>query len=104
MNRCLGLLVSLLLAAGAAHAQFRAIPPEAKRGEIRHLQEMLVEINGKAMRLAPAAQIRDAANLIVMPVAVPAGALVKYTQDAQGLVTRVWILSPQEAAQRDRPQ
>jgi hypothetical protein len=93
--------LALAFASITAHAQFRHIPADAKRGEIRHLQEMIVEIDGKAMRLAPGAQIRDASNLIVLPVAVPGGALVKYTRDTQGYVTRVWILTPQEAAQPD---
>ncbi len=101
MTRVAALLVSLALAAGAAHAQNRPIPADAKRGEIRHLQEMLVAINGERMRLAPGAQIRDATNLIVLPTALPRDALVKYLRDAQGDVTRVWILTPQEAAQPD---
>ena len=89
------------LAAAAAQAQFRSIPAEAMRGEMRHVQAMSVEIDGKAMRLAPGAQIRDPENLIMLPTAVPAGVLVKYTLDAQGLVSRVWVLSPAEAARLD---
>jgi len=93
--------LALAFASITAHAQLRHIPADAERGEIRHLEEMLVQINGKPMRLAPGAQIRDASNLIVLPIAVPAGALVKYTRDTQGYVTRVWILTPQEAVQPD---
>jgi len=84
-----------------AWGQFRSIPVEAKRGEIRSLGNMDVEIYGKAMRLSPGAQIRDAGNMIVLPTAVPAGAKVKYQLDPQNLVNRVWILSPQEVAQPD---
>ena len=95
------LLIWLMLSVtAAAHAQLRTIPEAAKRGEIRHLQDMVVEISGKRQRLAPGAQIRDAANRIVMPAALPPGAPVKYVVDAAGLVRRVWILTPQEAAQR----
>jgi hypothetical protein len=65
---------------------------------------MDVEIDGKAMRLSPGAQIRDAGNMIVLPTAVPAGAKVKYQLDPQNLVNRVWILSPQEVAQPDPRQ
>jgi len=82
-------------------AQVRSIPAAAKRGEIRHLQDMLIEIDGKRMMLAPGAQIRNGANLIIVPTALPPGALVKYLVDAQGMVSRVWILTPQEAAQPD---
>jgi hypothetical protein len=99
IRRLLFLLV--LLAPLLAAAQFRSIPKEAKRGEIRSLGQMDVEIDGKKMRLAPGAQIRDAGNLVVLPTAVPAGARVKYVLDAQSMVHRVWILSPQEAAQPD---
>ena len=82
-------------------AQTRAIPPTAKRGEIRHVQDMLVEINGRRMLLAPGAQIRNSANLIIVPSALPSGAYVKYLVDAQGMVSRVWILTRQEAARPD---
>ena len=101
MLRTLLLAVALAFSFGA-QAQLRSIPAQAKRGEIRHLQDMLVEINGRPMRLAAGAQIRDASNLIVQPVALPPGALVKYTLDAQGGVFRVWILTAQEASQPDR--
>ena len=87
-----------------ALAQFRNIPADAKRGEIRHLGQMDVEINGKTMRLAPGAQIRDAGNLVVLPTALPAGARVKYQLDKQDMVYRVWILSPQETAEPDLKQ
>ena len=100
MIRVLLLILGLAVSIGV-QAQLRSIPTPAKRGEIRHVQETLVEINGKRMRLASGAQIRDASNLIVQPVALPRGALVRYTVDAQGDVFRVWILSAQEAAQPD---
>jgi tRNA-2-methylthio-N6-dimethylallyladenosine synthase len=47
------------------------------------------------------AQIRDGRNMIVVPHAVPRGSLVKYHARHQGRSGRVWILSPQEAAQPD---
>ena len=101
MTRSLLLVLALMLP-GFALAQFRSIPADAKRGEIRHVGQMDVEINGKKMRLAPGAQIRDAGNLVVLPTALPgAGARVKYQLDKQDMVYRVWILSPQEAAQPD---
>jgi hypothetical protein len=86
--------------AGAAYAQLRSIPEEAKRGDIRHRQDMVVEISGKLQRLAPGAQIRDASNRILLPTALPPGVPVKYLLDAEGLVRQVWILTPEEAAQR----
>ncbi len=94
--------LALALAVTVASAQVRSIPADAKRGQMRHLQEMTVDINGRAMQLAPGAQIRDASNLVVMPSALPARSLVKFTLDASGNVSRVWILTAQEAAQPDR--
>ena len=101
MIRSLLALLLFTLAAGVALAQLRTIPAEAKRATIRHLQGMTVEIDGKPAQLAMGAQIRDGDNRIVVPSAVPPGVLVKYMPDAQGQVSRIWILSPQEAAQPD---
>ena len=92
----------LSLAAAGAQAQFRTITPEAKRGVMSHVEGMTVEIDGKRVQLATGAQIRDGRNMIVVPTAVPRGALIKYMPDAQGQVSRIWILSPQEAAQPDQ--
>jgi hypothetical protein len=87
----------LLLAAPLASAQVRSIPEDARVGEIRHLQEMVVEIDGAAQQLAPGAQIRDASNRLILPIAIPPGTRVKYLVDAAGQVHRVWILTPEEA-------
>ncbi|HEY8068954.1 MAG TPA: hypothetical protein VIF38_08670 [Burkholderiales bacterium] len=84
-----------------AQAQFRTITPEAKRGVMSHVQVMTVLLDGTQVQLAPGAQIRDDRNMLIIPTAMPPGVLVKYLLDGQGQVTRVWILSPQEAAQPD---
>ena len=95
-------VVLLMLAAGAALAQLRTLPRDAERGEVRHVQGMTIAIDGNERRLAPGAQIRDASNLVIVPSAIPAGALAKYVTDAEGMVRQVWLLTPQEAAQRDK--
>ena len=87
----------LLLAASLAGAQVRSIPDDARVGQIRHLQDMVVEIDGAQQRLAPGAQIRDASNRIILPTAIRPGTRVKYLVDAAGRVQRVWILTPKEA-------
>jgi hypothetical protein len=94
-------LVALVAAAAiaqAAHAQLRSIPATAALGKMRHVADMVVQIDDRSVRLAPGAQIRDAANRIVVPSSVPPGSLVKYTLDRDGAVYRVWILSPRELA------
>ena len=101
MIRILLSALLLTLTAGAAQAQLRTIPAAAKRATLSHVQGMTVEIDGKRTELAAGAQIRDGGNMIVLPTALPDGVLVKYLPDAQGQVSRIWILSPQEAAQPD---
>jgi hypothetical protein len=97
------LLIALLAGfATLASAQLRTVPADAKDGKIQHVQDMIVAIDGVQKRLAPGAQIRDASNRLVLPVALPAGAAVKYLLDADGMVRQVWILSPQEAVQADK--
>jgi hypothetical protein len=90
-------IASACLLSASAHAQLRTIPGEAKGGEIRHVQDTIVSINGVELRLAPGAQIRDESNRILVPTAVPAGAQVKYLLNDEGLVRQVWILTPEEA-------
>jgi hypothetical protein len=95
------LLVCLCLIAAGAHAQLRNIPEQAKDGQIRHLQDMMVSIDGVAVRLAPGVQIRDRDNRLMLPTAIPAGAQVRYLLDPAGQVRQVWLLTPDEAK---RPQ
>jgi hypothetical protein len=81
-----------------ASAQLRSIPEDAKRAQMRHIQDMLIELDGAQQRLAPGAQIRDTSNRVIVPTAIPEGAQVKYRLDAQGQVHQVWILTPEETA------
>jgi hypothetical protein len=96
-------LIGLIVAATAATAlaQLRSLPPDAKRGTLSHLQGMTMELNGARVDLAAGAQIRDGNNMVVLPTAMPRGALVKYQLGADGKLYRAWILTPQEAAQPD---
>jgi hypothetical protein len=95
--------IALFAALAPAQAQLRAIPDDAKRGQMRFVQEMIVELDGAQTRLSPGAQIRNTDNRILLPSAVPAaGVLVKYQVDPAGLVHRVWILTPDEAAKPDK--
>ncbi len=95
------LALCFALAANTAEAQLRAIPADAKRGAMSHVQGMTVEIDGKRVDLSAGAQIRDGRNMIVVPTMLPPGIAVKYQLGPDGKVSRAWILSPQEAAQPD---
>ena len=103
MKRLLAAAVLLSLTAAAA-AQLRTVPADAKRGVMRHLQDMIVQIDQQQARLSPGAQIRDIHNRLMLPAAIPPGSIVKYRTDAQGMVSEVWILTPQEAAQSAPPK
>lgn len=96
-------VASLSLTAAQALAQLRAIPDDAKRGHVRHVREMVVEIDGAQAKLSPGAQIRSTDNRIVLPAALPPQPqLVKYLVDPSGMVHRIWILTPEEAAKPDK--
>jgi hypothetical protein len=77
----------------------RALPQDTTRGDMVVLGPMSVEISGQSMVLAPGAQIRSPANMIVMPSSILDPVPVLYVTDPTGAVSRVWILSAQEAAQ-----
>ena len=93
-------LVFAILAscAALAMAQLRTIPKEAVLGQLRHLEAMVVEIDGKPRSLAPGAQIRDPDNRLVLPVSLVEKTQVRYLVDSTGMVHRVWILSEAEKA------
>jgi hypothetical protein len=88
-----------LLLVTPAIAQLRTIPKEAPRGEIRHLQGMYVELNGKPVQLSPGAQIRDRENRLMLPTSLVEKFDVRYQLDGAGLVHRVWVLTPLERTQ-----
>ena len=97
------LILALGLAASvSALAQVRTIPAEAKRGNIQQVHGTLIQVRGRTLQLSVGAQVRDASNRIIQPASLTAGVLVKYTLDGQGYVHRVWILTEQEASQRDK--
>jgi len=93
------LLACLFLVCACAYAQVRTIPGEAKDGQMSALQDMIVSVDGVAVRFAPGMRIRDQENRMVVPGAVPAGTQVKYLLDEQGQVRQVWIPTPHEAKQ-----
>jgi len=103
MRRMLfALLICALVLPVSAVAQVRQIPENAKRGSIVHIQDAVVQIDGQPMRLSAGAQTRGENNLIIVPMSLPPGALVKYTLDGSGQIHRVWVLTPEEAAAPDQ--
>ena len=100
MKQALIALLALYAAllASTAWAQHRTIPKEALRGELTHVMQNIVTVNGQRMRLAPGAQIHAQNNLIIVPTAIPRNSLVDYTLDRNGDLFKVWILTRDEAA------
>jgi hypothetical protein len=95
--------LAIFAAVAPAYAQLRSIPDDAKRGQLRLVREVIVDIDGAQARLSPGAQIRNTDNRILLPSALPQDSvLVKYTADAAGQVHRVWILTQEEAAKPDK--
>ena len=103
-RKLLILLICVLALPAAAMAQVRRIPDQAGRGNIVHIQDTTVEIDGRRMRLSAGAQSRNRDNLIIVPTSLPPGALVKYTLDGNGQIHRIWVLTPEEAAAPDKKQ
>ena len=95
---------ALVLAAATALGQVsvRTLPEDARRGYLSFVQENVVSLDGKQIKLAPGAQIRGPSNLVVLPTTLPRNSLVKYQLDGGGSLSRAWILTPQEAAQPDK--
>ena len=100
-SKFLALLICALVMPSAVLAQVRQIPDSAQRGSITHVQDTIVEIDGKRLQLSAGARIRSQDNLIMVPMSLPSGAMVKYQLDGTGQIHRVWLLTPEEAAAPD---
>lgn len=91
-----------LLSAGvsfAATAFERPFPPNAKRGKMTPAPYPVIVINGKDRTLSAGARIWNQDNLIEMPAALRgSGIPVNYTEDGQGDIDRIWMLTDEEAA------
>ena len=95
-------LLPVLFGAVAVFAQTRPspIPEDSRRGYIRHVEEMAVTVDDKAMQLAAGATVRNQQNLIIVPMSIPrGGAWADYVLDRDGQILRVWLLTPGERAQ-----
>lgn len=93
-------LAAWVLVSQPALALDRLFPPIAKRGQLSLENYPTVVLDQKEKRLSAGAWIRNQNNTIDMPVSLRGQTYtVNYTENAQGEIDRVWILSPQEAQQ-----
>ncbi|RJG02132.1 hypothetical protein [Noviherbaspirillum sedimenti] len=95
----------LALLATSAFALERPFPANAKRGVLNMGPFPEIALNGQPRRMSAGGRIFNEQNLIQMPASVTGNNLmVNYTEDFQGNVDRVWILTEQEAAQTPAQQ
>jgi hypothetical protein len=103
MLRCALVLMFALVAALPVQAQ-RVFQANALRGELVVTQPPEAMLNGKPMRLAPGARIRNPSNMIQLSGSLLGQKLaVNYTLDPAGELRDVWILSEAELAKKPWP-
>jgi len=77
----------------------RPFPPSAKRGNFTPgYAPPDVTIDGKARQMSPAGRIFSEDNLTVVPASLSEkNIIVNYTEDMNGNIDRIWILTRAEA-------
>ena len=98
----LALAASLTLPALAAPFEPapRDFPVSAKRGRMTPGYAPDLLIDGKPRQMSPACRIYNQDNLFVVPAALrERDMVVNYTEDRDGNIDRVWILTAEEARQ-----
>lgn len=92
------MLVLTCLACPAAAFE-RPFPVVAKRGVMSPSTYPAIIMNGAPRNLPPGARIWNINNMIDMPGSISGGQyVVNYTEDLQGDIDRIWILTVDEAS------
>ena len=88
--------------------QFRMIPGSAISATLTGITQQEVQLasskfewfasGSKKLMLSPGLRIYNAMNIMILPLMAPLNTSVMYTQDVQGFVDNIWILSEQEQA------
>ena len=108
VSRAVALSGLLRIAAGAALAialsvgtavtsAGRTLPADAEFAEDAQFSYPYVKAGKQILRLAAGARIYNERNLIIMPGTAPAKASVLFKTDINGQISRVWILTDEEA-------
>jgi hypothetical protein len=93
------LVVTLTAIASLASAFERPFPANVKSGKVQIVDYTQVLIDGKARTLAAGARIWSTGNLTVVPNALgDASHRIAYTENPDGTVDRIWLLTDEEAA------
>ncbi len=77
----------------------RPFPSNVKRATMDPGTYPTITLDGQTRRLAVGARIWNQQNLIALPAYLQGSDLtVNYTENANGEIDRVWILTPEEAS------
>jgi hypothetical protein len=83
----------------------RVFPEQAKRGEMKAYDYPSMTIGDNVYRLAAGSRILNQQNLIIMPASLQIQtAPVMYILDTSGDLSRIWLLTDDEAARRPLPK
>ena len=100
------LLASMLALACATQAcAERNFPEQARRGELKASQYPSMKIGDKIYRLAVGSRIFNQQDLIIMPGSLQVQAApIMYQLDMSGDLSRIWLLTGEEAARLPPPK
>ena len=96
----LACFAAILVLAGATQAfAERTFPEQAKRGDLKAYEYPSMKIGDNIYRLSPGSRIFNQQNLIMMPASLQVQtAPVMYMLDTSGDLSRIWLLTGEEAA------
>ena len=96
----LACFAAMLVLAGVTQAfAERTFPAQATRGDLNAYAYPSMKIGDNIYRLAPGSRIFNQQNLIVMPASLQIQtAPVMYLLDMSGDLSRIWLLTSEEAA------
>jgi hypothetical protein len=99
-RRFLAVVALLAVSLGAQAQQFsaRVLPKDVKAGTLTFVAENVFTLDGRRIALSPGGVIRGANNLIITPNMLPRDSKVGYQTDQDGLLSRVWVLTREEAS------
>ncbi len=111
MNRCVAAtlsaaaLLALAAAATPASAQVhRNFPQKALRGAVLFETPPHIQLNGTEVLMSPGVRIHGMDNMLKMSGALEGTKyVVDYTVESLGLVSEIWLLTPDEVKVRPWP-
>jgi hypothetical protein len=81
----------------------RQLPADARFAVVSRFEYPYLVVKDRTLHIGPGAKIYNEQNLVIMPAAMRVPANVLLRLDAQGEVTGIWILTPEETARYQKP-